>query len=38
VSATSKTDFLLSDYSGGTTADTEGTASETAAEAGLDSA
>jgi hypothetical protein len=34
----SRTDFLLSDYSSDSVADTEDTVSETAAEAGADSA
>jgi hypothetical protein len=34
----SQTDFLLSDCSGGSAADVDGTASETATEAGADSA
>jgi hypothetical protein len=34
----SRTDFLLTDCSGDSTADAEGTASETAAEAGANSA
>ena len=36
--STSETDFLMADCSSGTTAPAEGTASETAAEAGADSA
>jgi hypothetical protein len=34
----SRTDFLMSDCSGDTVADAEGSASETAAKAGVDSA
>ena len=34
----SGTDFVLTDYSGDTTTDAEGTASETAVEAGANSA
>ena len=36
--STSETDFLLTDCSGNSVVDAEGTASETAAEAGADSA
>jgi hypothetical protein len=38
VDSASRTDFLLSDCSGDSAADAEGTASETAAEADADSA
>jgi hypothetical protein len=38
VDSTSRTDFLLSDCSGDTAADVEGTASKTTVEAGADSA